>query len=180
MSTEVSAADSKQHDPVDAQTYKNVMRHHAGAVAIVSAGHSGSRTGLTATALCSLSDSPPMVLVCVNRNASGHDIISRAGTFCVNILHGDQGAFAATFAGRSGLQGEDRFRSTDWTTLATGAPVLKDALASLDCELHATHAYDTHSIFVGRVRAVQTAACRSPLIYFNGKFHHLLPEGVLA
>ena len=58
---------------MDAQSFKQAMRHCAGAVALVTVGREhGSRTGLTVTAVCSLSDDPPSLLVCVNRNASAH------------------------------------------------------------------------------------------------------------
>ena len=66
------------------------MRHLAGAVTVIATGAPGHRFGLTATAVCSLSDEPPTLLVCVNRPASAHDVISRNGNFSVNLLADDQ------------------------------------------------------------------------------------------
>lgn len=158
---------------VEAAAYRQVMRRHAGAVAIVTAGRPGARTGLTATAVCSLSDAPPLVLACVNRGASGHPAIRAAGAFCVNLLACHQAELASLFAGRGGRQGEARFAEASWTTLATGAPVLQGALANLDCTLLDEHAYATHSIFVGQVQGLLLQDGAAPLLYFDGAFRGL-------
>jgi flavin reductase (DIM6/NTAB) family NADH-FMN oxidoreductase RutF len=158
---------------MDSQAYRAIMRHQAGAVAIIAVGDAGSRTGLTATAVCSLTDSPPTLLACVNRNASAHKPIRARGSFSINLLARDQLALAMCFSGRAGLEGEERFSADDWGTLTTGAPVLKRALASLDCELVNEHGFDTHSIFIGRVRDGVFREHAEPLLYFRGDFWYL-------
>src|SRR5690606_32326217 len=122
-------------------------------------------TGLTATAFCSLTDDPPTVVICVNRNASAHDLIARHKSFCVNILAAEQQAVAMRFAGRVGQQGEERFDEGAWTTLETGAPVLQNALANLDCEVAEVHDGKTHTIYLGRVRAGRIKTENAPLVY---------------
>ena len=154
------------------------MRNHAGAVIILSAGHPGERTGLTATSVCSLSDRPPRVVACVNRSASAHELIGRTRAFAVNILGADQAELAAVFAGRRGIERESRFDAESWLALATGAPILRQALANLDCELFAEHPYDTHSIFIGEVKAVRVQQMDDPLIYFGGGFCSLEQKSV--
>lgn len=165
---------------MDQQTYRDIMRHHAGAVTIISVGKPGGRTGLTATAFCSLTDDPPTVVACVNRNASAHDLIEKHKTFCVNILASGQDATAMRFAGRVGQEGEQRFDEGAWTTLATGAPVLQGALANLDCELFERHDGKTHTIYLGRVRAGRILASQEPLVYFKGAFCDLVPKPAKA
>jgi flavin reductase (DIM6/NTAB) family NADH-FMN oxidoreductase RutF len=151
--------------------YRNMMRHHAGAPVVVATGKPGARTGLTATAFCSLSDSPPTVLICVNRNASAHPIIRQTGTFSVNILNDEQADVAACFSGQTGLKGEERFACHgNWVTCVTGAPVMTDALASLDCEVLNEYEHGTHSVFVGLVKAARIQEDSDPLIYFRGSF----------
>ena len=155
---------------MDANEYRQLMTHHAGATVIVATGESGARTGLTATATCSLSDSPPTLLVCVNKSASAHPVIRRTRAFSVNLLAQGQDELAACFSGKTGLKGEARFEHGEWLTMATGAPVLAQALASADCELSMEHDCGSHSIFIGLVRASRADARLRPLVYFRGAF----------
>jgi flavin reductase (DIM6/NTAB) family NADH-FMN oxidoreductase RutF len=157
---------------MDADKYRNVMRHQAGAVTIIAVGATGSRTGLTATAVCSLTDSPPMVIACVNRNASAHAPIQSAQCFSINMLASDQSDLARRFSSKK-LEGEARFDPDTWDTLATGAPVLKHAIANLDCEVAHEHSFETHTIFIGRVRDCRFREDVEPLLYFRGEFWYL-------
>lgn len=156
--------------------FRSIMRQQASAVAVIAAGSMGRRAGLTATAVCSLSDSPPMILVCVNQNASAYPTIIDAGCFSVNWLATHQDAIAARFAGRTGLKAEQRFGEGSWGALSTGAPVLEDALASLDCELIAEHVHATHSILIGRVCGARKEESSDPLLYFAGRFAGLAAQ----
>lgn len=157
---------------MDQQKFRNLMRHQAGAVTIIAVGKPGARTGLTATAMCSLTDSPPTVLICVNRNASAHKPIKAAKCFGVNVLSLPQQHLAKRFSSKQ-LEGEARFDKDAWTTLATGAPILKGTLASLDCELIDEHEVETHSIFVGRVKDGSFDEGADALLYFRGDFWNL-------
>ena len=157
---------------MDQTKFRNLMRQQAGAVTIIAVGEPGDRTGLTATAMCSLTDNPPMVLICVNRNASAHAPIRARRCFSVNILAKGQDELAKRFSTKK-LEGEARFEAKDWEVLATGAPVLKGTIASLDCELAAEHEVETHSIFIGRVRDGRFADEEKPLVYFRGEFKGL-------
>lgn len=156
-------------DPIK---YRNVMRHQAGAVTIIAVGTPGSRTGLTATAVCSLTDSPPMLLACVNRNASAHAPIKSAQCFSINLLSNEQYELAKRFSSKK-LEGEARFDADAWDTLITGAPLLKGAIANLDCEVADEHEFETHSIFIGRVREARFREDVEPLLYFRGDFWDL-------
>lgn len=75
---------------MDTTKFRNVMRHQAGAVTIIAVGKPGNRTGLTATAMCSLTDNPPSVLICVNKSASAHAPIREHKSFSVNLLSHEQ------------------------------------------------------------------------------------------
>lgn len=157
---------------VDASVYRRAMRSHAAAVTIISTGRPGERTGLTATSVCSLSDSPPTLIVCINRNASAHDLVRSTGAFGVNALRREQVELANTFAGRRAVAREQRFAGgVEWISLITGAPILAQALVGFDCELVGEYSHETHSIFIGRVRAVKDDGFSDPLIYFGGAFH---------
>ncbi|HWX47057.1 MAG TPA: flavin reductase family protein [Roseomonas sp.] len=162
---------------VEAAEFRRCMRGLAGAVAVVTCGEDGARTGLTATAVCSLTDQPPMVLACVNATASAHPVIRRTGRFAVNILGEAQAPVANRFAGREGTEGEQRFAEAPWTRREDGAPVLAGAVASFDCVLEAEHRHGSHSIFVGRVVAAQAGATDRPLLYHHGRFGVFEPLG---
>lgn len=155
---------------MDADNYRAIMRHQAGAVSVIACSNAHGRSGLTATAVVSLSDRPPMVLACVNQGAGAHDEIVKANAFSVNILSADQQSVAERFAGKGGLKGEDRFPGLLWLQLKTGSPILADALANLDCELAEQHTFATHSIFIGRVVAGAFRADVKPLLYFRGDY----------
>ncbi|MEQ1611528.1 MAG: flavin reductase family protein [Hyphomicrobiaceae bacterium] len=160
---------------IPADDFRACMRHLAGAVTVIATGAPGHRFGLTATAVCSLSDDPATLLVCVNRAASAHDVISRNRNFSVNLLADDQEPIAGRFSGRAGHKGETRFEGGDWRTLATGAPTLVNSLTTFDCEVNQEHVFATHTIFIGRVVASTTRGSAEPLVYLRGAFRHLLP-----
>lgn len=161
---------------IDATDFKGLMWHVAGAVAVITCGRPGERRGLTATAICSLSDQPPTVLACVNRKSSAHDLIISERAFVVNVLAGDQQEIAERFSGQSGLSGEDRFTDCAWGSLSTGAPVLEGALAAFDCALVEHRPVATHTIFIARVVSGRTEKSAQSLIYLKGNYH-TLPVG---
>ena len=146
------------------------MRQLASGVTLVTTASDGRRAGLTATAVSSVTAEPPQLLVCVNRTAEAHPLITEAGLFAVNILSIEQRELAERFAGRDGAAGEARFDAGRWTRLVTGAPVLEDGLAAFDCRLVATLHVDTHTIFVGQVEAVCSASDRAPMVYHDGDY----------
>ena len=154
---------------MDSAKFKSLMRHQAGAVTIITVGEPGNRTGLTATAMCSLTDTPPSVLICVNRNASAHTPIRACKCFSVNLLAQEHFDLARRFSTKI-VEGEARFDADAWDSLETGAPTLKGALATLDCELADEHEFQTHSIFIGRVRDGRFREDAQPLLYFRGDF----------
>ncbi|HYR66598.1 MAG TPA: flavin reductase family protein, partial [Reyranella sp.] len=111
---------------IDEAAFKKGMRHLAASVTLITTRHRDLRGGLTATAVCSVSAEPPQLLVCVNKTASAHDPIGEAGFFCVNILSPQHRKIAERFAGMDGVEGDERFHDMgEWSTLSTGAPVLK-------------------------------------------------------
>jgi flavin reductase (NADH)/cob(II)yrinic acid a,c-diamide reductase len=158
---------------INAQTFKQAMRQCAGAVALVTVGtEPGQRTGLTVTSACSLSDDPPSLLVCVNRNASAHAPIRDHGHFAINFLSEDHTLLALTFSGQKGINGDDRFAFGRWVESTAGAPFLEDAVVAFDCMLAQEFETKTHSVFVGEVREVRISA-GNPLVYLRNNFQGL-------
>ena len=155
---------------VAADAFKRGMRRLAGGVTIITAAHEGDINGLTATAVTSLTAEPPQLLVCVNRSAAAHDLIRKGATLCVNALALEHRGLAARFAGIDGVHGPERFEAGEWTRLATGAPVLADALAAFDCVVVDTVDVGTHTIFICRVVEVRAREDGVALIYEGGAF----------
>ena len=156
----------------EAASFRDAMAGVASAVHVVTTLGPAGRVGLTATAVASVSDSPPTVLVCIARPSRTLAVIEAAGLFCINTLPGDALDLAEIFASRRGIEGEARFATRNWTTLATGAPVLSEAVAAFDCRLTAIHDVATHRILIGEVLGLGGAAAApgSSLIYRQRSF----------
>jgi flavin reductase (DIM6/NTAB) family NADH-FMN oxidoreductase RutF len=158
---------------IDAAVFKKGMRHLAASVTLITTRHHDLRGGLTATAVCSVSAEPPQILVCVNKTASAHDPIGEAGFFCVNILAPTHRKLAERFAGMDGVEGDERFRDLgDWSTLTTGAPVLKGCPVSFDCRLVTKVSAGTHTIYIGEIVDLVLDPAATPLLYADGSFVH--------
>lgn len=161
----------RQH--VDENAFRRIMRTFASAVTIVTVRAGDVIWGITATAVCSLSLRPPLLVVCVNSGCRTHALITRTRIFAVNLLHEGQWELAERFAGRH-PESTDRFRGVPWHTVTTGAPVLNDCLGYLDCSVVVVHDGGDHSIFVGGVEAAALIGAGQPLIYYQGTYLHLL------
>ena len=158
---------------IDAAAFKKGMRHLAASVTLITTREGKLRGGLTATAVCSVSAEPPQILVCVNKTASAHDSIGTAGFFCVNILAPDHRKIAERFAGMDGVEGDERFKDIgEWSTLTTGAPVLKGCPVSFDCTLVSEVSAGTHTIYIGQIIDIALDAAAMPLVYADGNFVH--------
>jgi flavin reductase (DIM6/NTAB) family NADH-FMN oxidoreductase RutF len=127
----------------------------------------GEPRGVTVSAFASVSADPPLVLICINREARSYLYISSSKIFCVNLLAGDQRHLAERFAGR--LR-ENQFEGVEYDSDVTGAAVLRGIVAHFDCEVAEEHHAGSHSIFIGRVLSCSSRP-GSPLGYYNGDFH---------
>src|SRR5215210_7772204 len=139
-------------NPVDVEQFKVGMRTLAGAVNIITSLQAGHRYGMTATAVCSATADPPTVLACINKLATTHGAVAKSKAFCVNVLRSEDWELSTTFSGAQ--SGETRFKSRDWTRLATGSPVLIDSLVSFDCRVVKKVAHGSHSVFLGQVEQI--------------------------
>lgn len=158
--------------PVDPPEFRRILGHWVTGVAVIATNDPAGRPcGLTANAVASLSLDPPLVLVCVDRTADSHDCIRDAGVFSINVLGAGQERMARRFAAWDVSR---KFEGVAYRREATGAPVLEDALAWVDCRLQATHPGGDHSIFVGEVVAGD-AGPGGPLVYYRGGYGGFTP-----
>lgn len=146
-----------------------------GAVSVITTDGEAGIAGFTASAVCSVTDSPPTVLVCMNRSSYAHRFFTGNGVLCVNVLSAAQQDLSAMFASRD-VTMDERFARCAWQPLATGAPALDGALVNLDGVIVATHEVGTHSVFIVQLRRIRThdgAAPAPGLVYFNRAYHAL-------
>ena len=161
----------KQHfDPAE---YRNAMARYAGHVQIITTAVGKERRGVTVTAACSVSDRPPIVLVCLNNVNPNNKIFWRSGKFALNALSADQQELADAFSGRDQLHPEARFEKGDWMTMESGAPILKNAVASFDCRLADMKSMATHTVLFGEVMAVHLGPRNPALIYLDRGYRAL-------
>lgn len=161
---------------ISSAEYCQLMRLHPAAVTIITTGQAPNRTGLTATAVMSLSTDPVRIVCAVNKSSFTYAKILANRAFAVNTLAQDQISLAKCFSGQQTTVGEARFSAEDWLTLQTGSPVLKRAVMALDCDLFEHIDAGTHALIVGSILAGGRAPDSAPLIYVNGRWAGLEPE----
>ncbi|KJC59616.1 monooxygenase [Bradyrhizobium sp. LTSPM299] len=155
---------------VSADDFRGAMRHLTGGVSIITAGRGDDISGMTVTSVSSLSVDPPSLIVSINRAASSYQLIKRHGVFGVNILTADQLDVAERFTGKGGLKGADRFAGAEWTTRASGVPLLVGSLTAIDCEVEEVIERHSHAIVIGRVLDVVASQRTAALAYWQGEY----------
>ena len=154
----------------DSATFRHAMRALSSGVAIVACGDEERRTGCTVTALASLSLAPPTLFICLARSSSTLAGLREAGAFSVNLLAARHEGLAQRFSGRGGVHGQRRFDDARWITLATGAPVLADALAAFDCLIEEVIERHSHAIVLGAVVSLREGPEEPALFHCRGEF----------
>lgn len=150
--------------------FKSAMRSLTGGVSVITVGRGRDITGMTVTSVSSLSVDPPTLIVSVNRSSSSWPLLQRYRAFGVNILGAEQLGVAERFSGKDGIKGAARFDGAEWAVGITGAPLLVDALAAIDCEVEEIIERHSHAIVIGRVRFIRAAAEQDALAYFAGRY----------
>jgi 3-hydroxy-9,10-secoandrosta-1,3,5(10)-triene-9,17-dione monooxygenase reductase component len=153
----------------DDHRFREVLGHFATGVTIITASDDGEPVGLAANSFTSLSLDPPLVLFCVGNSSSTWPRIEHAGTFAVNILGEGHEELSQLFATR----GVDRFSQTPWHAGVSGAPVLDEAIAYLDCRLEAQYPGGDHTIVVGRVLDLDLREGARPLLFYRGRYSRM-------
>lgn len=152
---------------VEAQMFRDGMAQVGAAVHVVTTDGPGGKAGFTATAVCSVSDRPPTLLVCLNRKSQSGPILQRNQVFCVNTLSGDCEPVADAFAGRTGAIKDDRFGMGMWLTRKTGAPVLQTAVVAFDCRVVEIRPMGSHNVIFGAVVDMGLNYTSPALVYHN-------------
>ncbi|MCO8089233.1 MULTISPECIES: flavin reductase [Acinetobacter] len=156
---------------IEAADFRNAMSLLSSAVNVVTTAGASGVHGFTASAVCSVTDTPPTLLVCMNQASRSHAHFIENKILSVNVLGAQHQQISNVFASK--MKSEERFQYGTWTELETGAPVLTDALTSFDCEIEQIQQVGTHSIFMCRVVAIQHSQQEHGLVYFNRAYHQV-------
>lgn len=156
----------------DRSEFRRVLGHWTTGVAVVTTNTPDGRPcGLTANALSSVSLDPPLVLVCVQHDADTYECIEESRTFAINVLRSDQERIARRFAT---FEIDRKFEGIAYHAGASGAPILDDALAWMDCRVYDSHIAGDHTIYVGEVLD-GGAEEGLPLVYYRSGYGRFLP-----
>ena len=155
------------HDP---RTLRDALGCFATGVTVVTClNANGEPAGLTVNSFTSVSLDPPLLLVCIKKDAASAGPLTSAGNFAINVLQTGQQPASIRFSTRD----QDRFGATPWSCGEAGAPILKDSLGVFECERYAVYDGGDHHILVGRVIKASFDASLDPLLYFRGKYRRL-------
>ena len=155
------------HDP---RTLRDALGCFATGVTVVTClNDAGEPAGITVNSFTSVSLDPPLLLVCLYKEAASAQALISASNFAINVLQTQQQPASITFSTRV----EDRFGCTPWSTGEAGAPILRDSLGVFECENYAVYDGGDHHILVGRVVKASFDASLDPLLYFRGRYRRL-------
>lgn len=157
---------------IESTDFRNAMSLLTTAVNVITTEGEAGVHGFTASAVCSVTDTPPTLLVCMNQSSRSHAHFVDNKILSVNVLGAQHEKISNAFAS-SKLSAEERFKLGAWTTLETGSPVLEDALVSFDCEIEQIQDVGTHSVFMCRVVAIKQSQQDESLVYFNRAYHYV-------
>jgi flavin reductase len=163
---------------VSQREFRDAMARLGAAVNIITTDGPAGIGGFTASAVCSVTDEPPTILICMNRNATAAPRLKENGTVCVNVVGTTQKDAAMVFAGVTKCPMEERFLAGTWTKLETGAPALDGALESLDCRISEIVEKGSHLVIFAEVEAIRLGAEEEHgLIYFGRDYHAVGKNG---
>jgi flavin reductase (NADH) len=160
--------------------FRDAMACLPAAVNVITTDGPGGRCGITASAVCSVTDTPPTMLVCINQASYAHDILHRNRNVCINVLAAEYQDLARDFAGMTAGSMDQRFERHAWASGQTSVPVLADAIASLEGEIVDIKTVGSHSVMFVQIRHVALRSDGDGLIYFGRQFHRLARPAVVT
>ena len=155
----------------DSESFRLAMRAWTTGVAVLMAAHENESYGMTINSFTSLSLDPPLVTVVLKNDTRVFDLVNRSRAFSVNILSDLQKDLAENFAGK--LHGMERMTNLAIEPLPSGASVLTEGLAWLDCRVVHTYAAGVNTLFVAEVVSAGVHSAEYPLVYHNRGYHQL-------
>ena len=155
-------------DPIiDGNEFRRVLGHFPTGVTVVTANTENGPIGVAIGSFASISLDPPLVGFFLGTESGSGAGIKSAGHFCVNILGRQQ----LELCGLMASKGDDKFSGVEWTPgVGTGAPVLPDILAVIDCRLESVVEAGDHDLYIGRVLHLDTIEDTDPMVFHRGQY----------
>ena len=163
--------------PPEPAQIKEVLSRFASGVTVVTTVLDGAPYGLTVSAFSAVSLRPPRVLICLGNDTDSKPLVERAGRFAVHILGKDHAGMGLRFAKLQADAG-DPFVGLGYRSEQTGAPILAECLAWLDCVVDSTAAVGDHTVFIGAVEAAGLGVEGDPVLYYRRGWRVLHPQGL--
>jgi 3-hydroxy-9,10-secoandrosta-1,3,5(10)-triene-9,17-dione monooxygenase reductase component len=155
----------------DAANFRSVLGRLPTGVVIVTGGDPEHPSGLVVGSFMSVSLDPPLVAVCPAKTSTSWPALQETGTFCANVLHGDQTELARTFS----RSGGDKFAGVPYRpSPATGAPLLEGVAAWIDCKIDQTIEAGDHWLVLGEVLELAVEVDGGALVFHAGALKSLL------
>ena len=157
---------------VDTSRFRAGMAQLGAAVNIVTTDGPAGRYGITASAVCSVTDDPAALLVCINRSSAMNSAVTGNEVLGVNVLAAEHEALSGIFATR-GLDMDQRFAEARWRTMENGALGLIGALVTFSCRVRTVQDVGTHGVFICNVEELDMRGEGDGLVYFGRAYHRL-------
>ena len=155
---------------LDARELRNALGQFATGVCVISTvNKDGQAVGMTANSFSSVSLDPPLVLWSLQNGSDIYDTFANPDSFSINVLALEQQDLSNLYA----KKGDHSMPEEHYSLGRNGAPMLRDALVSFECDLHATHEGGDHLIIVGRVLDVVSRPTGKPLLFHGGSYGEL-------
>lgn len=153
---------------VDQEEFRSALAKFPSGITIVTVAVEGTLHGMTASAFASVSLEPPLILVCLDKSSRTRELLVDLGAFAVNVLAAHQEEAARGFA----RAGQKPFEKLPHAFGSTGAPLLKEALAWIECRVERVVEAGDHDVVLGEVLACQ-GHDGDPLVYFDKAYRSL-------
>ncbi len=159
--------DESDTPAIDSGDFRRVLGHFPTGVTVVTAHGETGPVGVAIGSFVSISLDPPLVGFFLGTQSGSGAAIEAAGSFCVNVLGADQMELCGVMASRS----DDKFAGVETETApSSGAPILPDVIAMIDCQLEGVHPAGDHNLIVGRVQSLEAKRDAAPMVFFKGQY----------
>lgn len=154
----------------DSAHFRQVLGHFPTGVTVITAMEGDQPVGLAVGSFFSVSLDPPLVGFCAAKTSTSFPRVHAHGSFCANVLASDQEAISRVFAS----SGADKFQGLAWrSSVTTGAPILGEVAAWVDCDIETVHEAGDHLVVIGRVRELEVGREVTPLVFYRGGYRQL-------
>jgi len=155
------------------EALKEVMRAYPQGVTVVTTNHHGVLEGITISSFTSVSLHPPLVLIAIAKGANNHDVFTGSEEFAISVLAADQAPLSDRFAGR--VDHAHRFEGLDLIYDTQGSPIVRGAIAYMECATRRVHDEGDHSVIIGEVLNAKKLSDAFPLVYRNQQYTTIQP-----